>query len=46
MLKLDPCLSPGTKINSVFIKDLNIKPETETTPRSSSKYTGADRYRE
>jgi hypothetical protein len=27
-LKVDPCLSPCTRINSKWIKDLNIRPKT------------------
>jgi hypothetical protein len=45
-LKLDPCLSPCNKVNLKWIQDLNIRPETETNPGSSRKYTGTDRYRE
>ena len=27
-MKIDPYLSPGTKLKSKWIKDLNIKPDT------------------
>jgi hypothetical protein len=46
-LKLDPCLSSSNKINSNWIEDPNISPETlKTTARSIWKYTGTKRYRE
>jgi hypothetical protein len=45
-LKLDPCLSPCTTINSKWIKDLNIRPETEVSIGRSREYSGSNRYRQ
>jgi hypothetical protein len=38
-LKLDPCLSPCTSINSKWIKDLNIRPETLKSVQESTGNT-------
>jgi hypothetical protein len=38
-LKLDPCLSPCTSINSKWIKDLNIRPETLKLVQESARNT-------
>jgi hypothetical protein len=38
-LKLDPCLSPCTSINSKCIKDHNIRPETLTLVQEGAENT-------
>jgi uncharacterized protein YdeI (YjbR/CyaY-like superfamily) len=46
-LKLDPCISTYTNINSKWIKNLNIRPQTlKLITGKSRKYSGISRYRQ
>jgi hypothetical protein len=45
-LKLDPCLSPCTSINSKCIKDLNTRHKTLKLVQEGAGNTGSNRYRQ